>query len=129
MQPLQRGDLIQYFEVTAVDGRRFAYASVWQHKTLVLVVLPAVDCAMTADCTSELSAGLAQFAAQNTACVVTREPIAGVPQPGVLVADKWGEIVYVAAAADVAALASPAELSEWIDYVERRCPECEGEAR
>jgi hypothetical protein len=45
------------------------------------------------------------------------------------VADRWGEIAYVAAAPHVTELPTASELIEWLDYVERRCPECEGEAR
>jgi hypothetical protein len=44
----------------------------------------------------------------------------------VLFADRWGEVVHVEATAELPAATA---LLEWLDYVERRCPECEGEAR
>jgi hypothetical protein len=46
-----------------------------------------------------------------------------------VVADRWGEIVHIAAPSGIAGLPDPGELLEWLDYVEHRCPECEGETR
>jgi hypothetical protein len=45
------------------------------------------------------------------------------------VADRWGEIVYIAGGVQVAELPSPHELADWVSYVQHRCPECEGEAK
>jgi hypothetical protein len=49
--------------------------------------------------------------------------------PGVVVADRWGEIVHVATTSQVDILTSPEDLLDWLDYLEKRCPECEGEAK
>jgi hypothetical protein len=43
----------------------------------------------------------------------------------VLVADRWGEIVCLERARSVAI----DDLLGWLEFVEQRCPECEGEAR
>lgn len=129
MQMLQRGELIPHFEVTTLGGERINYTTLWQRRNLVLVMLPAADSGASRKYVSELSDRIPQFSAQNTACVMTREQVPGIPYPGALVADKWGEIIYVRAASDVADLPSAEDLSDWIKYVENRCPECEGEVR
>jgi hypothetical protein len=49
--------------------------------------------------------------------------------PGVLLADRWGEIVHLTAASESARSPAPGELIEWLEYIQNRCPECEGEAR
>ena len=129
MTPLQRGDLIPHFEVTTLGGERFDYAAVWQRRNLVLVTLPASDSDASRKYASLLSDRISQFSAQNTELVMTREPVPGVPHPGALVADEWGEIIFVHAASEVADLPSAEDLSDWIEYVETQCPECEGEAK
>lgn len=126
---LQRGELIPHFEVTTLNGDRINYGTVWQRRNLVLVTLPTADSDASRKYVSALSDRISQFRAQNTACVMTREQILGVPHPGAVVADKWGEIIYVRAASEVADLPPAEDLSDWIKYVETRCPECEGEAK
>jgi len=66
---------------------------------------------------------------QNSECVITRDRVPGVPCPSAVVADRWGEVVYVATASDVADLPSAQELVDWVTYLQTQCPECEGEAR
>jgi hypothetical protein len=44
--------------------------------------------------------------------------------PGLVVADRWGEIVHVARE-----VPRVADVLDWLDHLEQRCPECEGEAR
>ena len=126
---LQRGDLVRHFAVTTLDGRRIDYANIWQHRNLVLVALPASDSEASRNYVSELGDRIPQFRAQHTDCVMTRENVPGLPHPSAVVADKWGEIVYIHAASEIADLPSADDLSGWIDYVESRCPECEGEAK
>ena len=40
---LQRGDSIPHFEVRGLEGGPFKYSTIWQHKNLLLVVLPTLD--------------------------------------------------------------------------------------
>jgi hypothetical protein len=62
-------------------------------------------------------------------CVVTRDRVPGLQAPATLVADRWGEIVYVTDTSRVDELPASSDLLDWLDYVDRRCPECEGETR
>ena len=124
---LQPGDQVPHFEVRTLTGDVFRYATIWQHKNLVLVSLSNAG-ADDGD-PSAVARRSADFQANESTCVITRDHVPGVPAPGVIVADRWGEIVHVAAAPHVSALPAPEELLAWLDYVVRRCPECEGEAR
>ena len=125
---LQRGELVPHFEVTTLDGERINYATLWQGTNLVLVTLSA-DSDSSRNYASALRGTIPQFRALNTACVITREHVPETPQPGCLVADKWGEIVHIRAASDANELPSPEELLDWMKYVQMQCPECEGEVR
>lgn len=127
---LQRGDLVPHFSVRSVNGETVKYSTIWQTEQLVLIALPAshspaVDVEAYA---RALSGHTDQFQASQTRCVVTRDPVPGLPAPGALVADRWGEIAYVTHVTDVSELPSARELVEWIEYVQSKCPECEGEA-
>jgi hypothetical protein len=126
---LTRGDLIPHFTVKTLDGASFSYSTIWQRRNLVLIALPVVDSEFSRRYVSELSGCSAEFNRADAACVITRDPIAGLPGPGVLVADRWGEIVYVVTTSDVSELTRAEELLDWLRYVQIRCPECEGEAR
>lgn len=123
---LQRGELVPHFEVRDLAGNVCRYAAIWQRRNLVLVALPAAG-PDTYAC--ELAARGAEVDQRDGTCVITRDAVPGVPAPAVVIADRWGEIAHVAAARDVDELPPAAEVLEWLDYVVRRCPECEGEAK
>jgi hypothetical protein len=126
---LRRGDSVPHFAVTTIAGEPFSYSTIWQRKNLVLVTLPAMPVDWSATYGDELSARSQEFRTHDGELVVTRESIAGV-DAGVLVADKWGEVAFTASAeSDPSALPPATELLDWLDYVRRRCPECEGEAK
>ncbi len=126
---LQRGDLIRHFELTNLGGDAVAYSRIWQRQNLVLVTLPASRSEDGfKDYVSQLTALIPAFG-PDTACVMTRDSVSGIPCPGVVVADRWGEILNVAAAPTVAELPRPHEIVEWVDFVQRQCPECQGEAK
>lgn len=119
---------VSHFIVRALDGGRVDYAAaIWQRRNLLLVVVSSARSAERY--AASVSRHADAFASLNTAVVITSDPVAGMPAPALLVADKWGEIVYQASAACVDELPDPSELLEWLQYVEQRCPECEGEAR
>jgi hypothetical protein len=126
---IQRGDSVPHFEARTVAGELVSYATIWQRRHLVLVALPAEESEALGSYVSRVMARRAEFSAMHAECVVTRDRVAGVPSPGVIVADKWGEVVHVASTSQVDGLTSPEELVDSVDYLDRRCPECEGEAR
>jgi peroxiredoxin len=126
---LQRGDSVPHFDVRTIDGRPISYATIWQRRNLVLIALPDMECAACAIYIAQVTILIAAFAGQNSECVITRDRVPGIPRPSVVVADRWGEIVYIATASDVVDLPPAQELLDWVSYVQTQCPECEGEAR
>ena len=124
---LERHDQVPHFSVRTVGGEAFTYSSVWQRKNLLLIVVPASG--SNGFSVSAINAREHDFDALETACVITHDHVPGMTAPAALVADRWGEIVYVASAAEPAQLPAADELVEWLEYVPNRCPECEGEAR
>ena len=127
---LARGARLPHIRVYQVDGTRFDSDDIWQRRNLLLVALSAVPAGDGA------SAWLAALEAVRPACeaheavvVVTREDVPGLAAPGVVVADRWGEVAFAETAETVAALPSASTLVEWLRFVDHACPECEGEAR
>jgi hypothetical protein len=125
---LRRGDSVPHFSVTTVDGREVRYSMIWQRRNLVLITIPTGDSASARTYVSQLTAEMPAFKGHDTECVITRDVVAGIPSPAVVIADRWGEIVQVMTGSEVADLPPPPELLEWVEYVQSRCPECEGEA-
>jgi hypothetical protein len=125
---LQRGDSVPHFEVKTIGGELFTYSTIWQRRPLVLVALPTAESEAPGTYVSQLSGLRSEFTAKDAECVVSADHVPGIPSPAVVVADRWGEIVHVATASQVDDLTSPEELLDWVDYLDRRCPECEGEA-
>ena len=126
---LSVGELLPHFEATTVTGESFMYSRVWQHKNLVLVVLPIDDEAAGVAYDARLRDQIVAFCAADTVCVVTLDRVSGLPGRAVAIADRWGEIAYVATVDNPSRLPSPSDLLEWVSYVQRRCPECEGETK
>jgi hypothetical protein len=126
---LQKGDLLPFFEVTTVDDGRVRYADLWQRKNVVVVSLPRSATAHGSEYANEIARRSAEFDSFCAVCIVTRDAIRGVPLPGVVIADRWGEIQFLASSAAVADFPDPQELLDTLDYVQQRCPECEGESR
>jgi hypothetical protein len=123
---LHRGDLVPHFEVRALDGEPVSYSSVWQLRNLVLATLPPEESDHADRYASELSERAGAFGEHDTTLIVTHDPVVGLAAPGVLIADRWGEVVHVASGPD---LPSVSDLIAWVEYVQRRCPECEGESK
>ena len=126
---LQRGDSVPHFTVTTIGGDLFSYSTIWQRRNLVLLAIPAAESEAPATYISHLVARRSEFTAKDAECVVTRDRVPGIQSPAVLVADRWGEIVHIATTSQVDDLTSPEEVLDWVDYLDRRCPECEGEAK
>jgi peroxiredoxin len=126
---IQRGDLVPHFTVKTLHGDEFSYATIWQRRNLVLIALPVTDSEFVRRYVSELAARGAEFADGDADCVITQDRIQEIPGPAVLVADRWDEVVCIAAKSDVRDLPHVEDVLEWLRYVQTRCPECEGESK
>ena len=125
---LERGDLMPMFSATnRVSNTRVAYEDIWQRRNLLLVRVPSGD--PSATYVDSLIARSGELQQDDAQLIITADEVPGVPSPGVVVADQWGEIVYVAGADHPSALPDADELIEWLQFVRYRCPECEGETR
>jgi hypothetical protein len=125
---LQAGRQLPHFRVRALDHSYVAYPEIWQRKNLVLVLLPGEASRADADYVAALQAHMPALTAHDTVCVISREAVAGAPRPGVIVADRWGEI-HVVAGGRMEDLPAPGEIVEWLRFVQGQCPECQGEAK
>lgn len=125
---LAAGQSLPHFEVTSIDGRSVAYRSIWQRKHVVLVLLDAADTG-SGTYADALRSGLQAIAAEDTECVVTHHSVASILPPAVVIADRWGEIAAIATGDRAAELPDVDDVLEWVEYLRRKCPECEGEAR
>jgi hypothetical protein len=125
---LQPHDLLPHFEVADIRGERVSYSSIWQRKNLVLVMLPDSD-PPSRNYADRLMAKVRGLNDDDTEWIVTRDAVEGLQCPGVVVADRWGEIAHVVHSSQVEDLPPADELIEWVRYLQYRCPECEGEAK
>lgn len=114
--------------VRTLDGRSVAYAGIWQRSFLVLVLVQDADPAAAAYA-ARLRAALSDVRSSEVEAVVTCDPVPGAAPPAAIVADRWGGLVFVARAAEIADLPDPQELASWLRFAQMQCPECEGEAR
>ncbi len=126
---LQRGDSVPHFAVRSLEGEPFTYSTIWQHKNLLLVTIPTIDSESTRAYAADVTTRVREFDDQDLECVITRDVVPGIVAPAVVVADRWGEIVFAVETSDVADLPAPQELMEWLNYVSNQGPECEGEAK
>jgi hypothetical protein len=126
---LQTGDLVPHFTATTFSGESFDYADIWQRKNLVLVLLPQRESAASTKFVDRLTARMSDLSGEDSVCVITRDSVSGVPSPGIVVADRWGEIHHVGEGRAVHDLPGPDDVIEWLRDVQHKCPECEGEAK
>jgi hypothetical protein len=121
-------DQVPHFDIVDVDGRRVAYRELWQRRHLLLILLPD-DPRDDADYRQALATKMSELSAYETAVVITRMPVDGAPRPGVVVADRWGEIQWIAGGDGREQLPPVSEIVEWLRFVQMQCPECQGETR
>ncbi len=126
---LQTGDLVPHFTVTTFSGESFDYSDIWQRKNLVFVLLPHADSAATTKFVDQLTCHMSELTGHDSTCVITRDSVAGIQSPAIVVADRWGEIHHVAGGKTVDDLPGPDDVIEWLRCVQQQCPECEGESR
>jgi hypothetical protein len=123
---LQRGMQVPFFDVLTTDGRRVDYRALWQRQNLLLVTIPRHEGADA--CTADLRARMHELMAHDTAVVMTTDTVPGMPAPGVLVADRWGDIYYLGRFSSDSPCFDPDAIIEWLRHVQMQCPECQGEA-
>ena len=122
-------DLMPMFAARSIaDNSLVRYEDIWQRKNLLLVSLPEDD-PTAAAYASSFSLLRPDLSVYDAALLVTKTQIEGIPSPGVVVADRWGEVYYVQAADRASGLPSPHELVDWLRFVRNECPECQGETR
>lgn len=121
---LTRGHALPFFAVETVNGSHVSYNQFWQQRNVVLVSLSSGRGESDAAFVTALTGRREDFDALHAACVVTYDAVAGVPQPGAVIADRWGEVQLVAAG-----LPELQDLLDTLEYVQQKCPECEGESR
>jgi hypothetical protein len=126
---LKRGDSVAHFVVTRTDGTRVDYATIWQRKNLLLVLLPAEESDAFAEYGVRLDGRRSELTSYGTEVVITRNDVPSLESPAVVVADRWGEVFLAVTSAAVTGLPDPDELAEWLRFVQSQCPECEGESR
>ena len=124
---LKRGDQVPHFEVRTVQGGVFSYSTIWQRRNLLLVLLPKSS--SDAGYISDLRAYESEFRSLDTECVIARDEVPWLRGPAVLLADRWGEVIHITAASESARSPAAYDLLPWLQYIENRCPECEGEAK
>jgi len=124
---LNKGDHVPRFECVTIDDIRVNYADLWQKKNLALLCLSEDDSPEAQTYIQQLREALPALAVHDAVVVVTTNAIDGMPLPGCAVADRWGQMQWVASAARVVDLPSPREIAAWLQFVEIQCPECEGE--
>lgn len=127
MPMVRARDLMPFFSVSGTaDGHPVDYRTIWQRKNLVLASVPRDDPARDAYVAS-LTSRAADLRAHDTALVITADAVPGVPSPGVVIADRWGEIYYVTGEPSARSLPGPDDLVEWLRFIQVQCPECQGE--
>jgi hypothetical protein len=127
---LQSGDFVPHFVVRTMAGDVISYRdAIWQRRILVLVSLAGTTTSYRNAYIQGAAALESEFARIGASCVVTADPVDGLPHPAGLVADEWGEIVCIGMRTDRSELPLPEELLSWAIHVRQRCPECEGEAK
>lgn len=116
---------VPHFDVSTVDGRRVRYDDIWQRRNLVLVIISANERETAAQYASQLQARAEEFEREETRVVVTIDTVSTLPATTVLVADRWGEILYRASASDPDwRLPDAEELLSWVHFAQIQCPEC-----
>jgi hypothetical protein len=114
---------VPHFEVTTLDGQHVRYRDIWQRRNLVLVVARQDERESAASYASQLRRRRDEFERGETTVVVTSDDVPGLPPPTVVVADRWGEIMYRGTFGS-AENPDVDELLSWVHFVRIQCPEC-----
>jgi hypothetical protein len=124
METMQPREQLPHFVVRDTTGATVDYGgSIWQRQHAVVVSLPPDPRGTTADAAdylSRLRLACADLAHAPIAYIVTTDAVPGVPSPGAVVADRWGEVVFVSPA-DEPGPPAPEDLAAWAKMAAMRC--------
>ncbi len=110
---------VPHFVVRTVDEAEVDYRTIWQKEQLLLVSLDDSEASRPLGVLAGALFGReGDLAATQSRLVVTRDVVPGLPRPGVVVADRWGEIH---ATLDASSLKDADDLIEWLRFVQRKC--------
>ncbi|MCC7042860.1 MAG: hypothetical protein IT183_03300 [Acidobacteria bacterium] len=110
---------VPHCRVRSVDGTEVDYRSIWQTRNLLLVCLDQTDGSRPfTTVANELAVRQRELDTLESRLVVTRDVVVGVPRPGVVVADRWGDIY---ATIDTSSLKDADDLLEWVGFVQKKC--------
>jgi len=126
---LRVADLVPHFTVHDLRGPIVSYKDIWQRQNLLLLMLCRASSNDAAAYLARLQAHMTKLADHDTAVVITTESVEGLSATSVMVADRWGEIHWIADAGSTDEMPAPSELIDWLRCVQMRCPECEGETK
>jgi hypothetical protein len=117
---------VPHFDVMTLDGRHVRYDDIWQRRNLVLVLVSPQNRDDGARYASQLQAHRDEFEREETTVVVTTDPVPKLNAPAALVADRWGEILYLETApgGQMSRFPDVDELLSWVHFAEIQCPEC-----
>ena len=117
---------VPHFDVTSLAGRRVRYEELWQRRNLVLVLADPREREAALSYASKLEVRADEFDKAETTVVVTTDSVRGLPARGAIVADRWGEILYMEAPAggNTPQFPSVDELLSWVEFARIQCPEC-----
>ena len=118
---------VPHVDLITAAGDRVRYADLWQRRALLLITVR--DPADAGAFEEALGDRDGEIDALGAKAVVSATTLEGLPHPGILVADRWGEICHVSPRPESCTTTFVDELMSWLQFVQARCPECEGEAR
>ena len=87
---LRRGDQLPDFEAATIEGARFRYVDIWQHRNLI-AINAMVSSAAVLTYVADLRARVAALKPDNSTVVAVQNASA-LPASSIVICDRWGEI-------------------------------------
>lgn len=122
---LRPGDLVSHFEGVTLEGRDVPHEELWQHRNVVLFVVPTELGTAASSYLTALEGRLSELKPSDTSLVLSRHAIDGVPMNTLVIADRWGEVVHLSQlGSDPTGWPSIDGVVEWVEFIRVKCPEC-----
>ncbi len=130
---LGEGDELSDFEARTLGGGVVTYRhDAWQRKMVAAVRFREPESAPARAYRARLGDRERELTAHDTLLLVVGPHDRGAdafPAPGLVIADRWGGVRFVAHPADDEGLPAVGEVIDWLRFVQVECPECQGESR